>query len=151
MVPSRLRQPFLSFLSLSLLPADLSHITNGGEEDFVASRLTSAYTTAAAPSSTLGGDSDSAKRLAEENRELRLKLQEFERASRSAGPGAYSRFPSSASSQPKGASSGTSSASTATTNSVNLFEQPLSREVIITVLISLFIGFFLGKVDLGLF
>lgn len=165
---------FLVSNSVFILPHP-DNLTNGADDDYTSGSLASrppTYSVATGQQqqqqmSTAGGDVlptassttivDSLKRLQEENRDLRVKLAELERASRTTGgfPGAYNRFAAASGGSGAAAAAATSASSsssqaTKAPPSGNLLEQPLSGQVILTVLISLLIGFIIGKVDLGI-
>lgn len=136
----------MSFLFELLWFLDSTHLPNGGDDDHVlgaSSVSTTSHSRLPTYASATASDSGEVKRLLEENRDLRAKLLEVERPSRSGG--AYNRFASSQTSTQKEGGSQQSA------TGVNLLEPALSGQMILTVLVSLFFGFILGKIDFGLF
>lgn len=129
---------------------DSVHLPNGSDDDHVmgtASVSTTSHSRLPTYSSATASDSGEVKRLLDENRDLRAKVVEVERTSRSVGAaGAYNRFASSQASTQKAGGSQQQS-----TTGVNLLEPALSGQMILTVLVSLLFGFILGKIDFGLF
>ena len=114
-------------------------------------RFTTAVT--ASTNTTANTSNVDVKKIIDENHQLHIKIQELERAIRSLsslGP-AYNRFSSSSSAATAVASS--KRLSPETTNSqatASLLDQPLSIQLV-SLIISLLIGFVLGKLDLGIF
>lgn len=135
---------FLTWFFVSFL--DPVHLPNGSDDDHVLGTSVSTTSHSRLPNYSLATASDSGevKRLLDENRDLRAKLIEVERASRAGG--AYNRFATSQTQ--KGAAGGNQQQSAA---GVNLLEPALSGQMILTVLVSLFFGFILGKIDFGFF
>ncbi|KAJ6220606.1 hypothetical protein RDWZM_006418 [Blomia tropicalis] len=136
---------------------------NGGDDDLASSATVASNNGSGnkPDPSVSASTSLEQRRLVDENRELRIKVQDLERAIRSSnasatsGTAAYNRFQTSnVSGSPMKSPNTSSSSKLNITNhsqdGSNMLDQ-FSTQLIGTVLVSLLIGFILGKIDFGFF